>query len=82
MEKCKRCATKTALSDADIQKMIDEVRAMRGVRMAGEDVYKKRLAVCGGCGKFMFGSTCSVCGCVMQVRAMLADGRCPKKKWV
>ena len=82
MAKCKRCDIKTALSDEDIQKMIDEVRAMRGVQLVGEDAYEKRFAVCGECDKFMYGSTCSVCGRVMQVRAMLTDGRCPKKKWV
>ena len=82
MEKCKRCAAKTVLSEEDIQKMIDEVRAMRGVRLMGDEAYEKRLAVCGECDKFMYGSTCSVCGCVMQVRAMLIGGRCPKKKWV
>ena len=80
-DKCKRCAVKTALSESDIQRMIDEVSAMRGVRLIDEDAYKKRLGVCGECEKLLYGTTCSACGCVVRVRALLADGRCPKKKW-
>ena len=81
MEKCKRCGLKTVLSESDINKMVDEVMAMKGVRLADENVYLKRFETCEGCDKLMYGSTCTVCGCVMQVRARLADGRCPKKKW-
>lgn len=82
MAKCKRCGIKTVLSDTDIKKMVEDVRNMRGVRLAEDGIYKERLAVCAECDKFMYGSTCSLCGCVMQVRAMLKDGGCPKRKWL
>lgn len=72
---------KTVLSDEDIQKMIDEVTSMKGVRLVREEIFDSRMKVCGECEKFLYGSTCGVCGCVMQVRARLAEGRCPKKKW-
>ncbi len=81
MAKCKRCAVKTVLDENDIQKMVDEVTGMKGVQLADEAVYEKRFSVCTECEGFMYGSTCSYCGCVMQVRARLSDGRCPKKKW-
>lgn len=81
MEKCKRCNTKTVLSEADIEKMVNEVINMRGVRLADEAVYNTRFNKCLDCDKFMYGSTCGVCGCVMQVRARLTDGKCPNKKW-
>ena len=81
MAKCKRCDIKTVLSEADIEKMVNEVKAMRSVRLVSSEVYAERFGVCGECESFLYGSTCSVCGCVMQVRARLADGRCPKKKW-
>lgn len=81
MNKCKRCSVKTVLSDKDIQKMVDEVTGMRGICLADKDTYTARFNICQDCGNFMYGSTCSVCGCVMQVRARLADGKCPKKKW-
>lgn len=80
-EKCKRCGIKTVLSDEDIQKMADEVTSMKGLRLADEKTYTARIQACGECGYFLYGSTCGVCGCVMQVRARLAGGKCPKKKW-
>ena len=81
MEKCKRCGMKTVLSENDIQKMVDEVTSMKGIRLADTEVYKARLDICAECEAFMYGSTCARCGCVMQVRALLSDGKCPKKKW-
>lgn len=78
--KCKRCEFKNILSDADIEKMVDEVRRMPKIRLADETEYKHRLSVCGECEKFEYGSTCTLCGCVMQVRALLADGKCPFPK--
>ncbi|MGN0108062.1 MAG: DUF6171 family protein [Hominilimicola sp.] len=81
MAKCKRCGMKTVLSEDDIQKMIDEVTSMKGVRLADSDTYKARFDVCADCESLMYGSTCAQCGCVMQVRARLLDGKCPKKKW-
>lgn len=57
---------------------------MKGVRITDSAEYERRMGICSQCGKFEYGSTCGVCGCVMQVRARLADGRCPypgKSKW-
>lgn len=82
MVKCKRCGMKTVLSNEDIQKMVDEVTKMKGIRLACEHIYNLRFNCCKSCDSFVYGSTCSVCGCVMQVRARLSDGKCPKKKWI
>jgi hypothetical protein len=81
MSKCKRCEVKTVLSESDIMRMVDEVTAMKGIRLADEELYGARFGICSQCEYFMYGSTCAQCGCVMQVRARLSDGRCPKKKW-
>lgn len=78
---CKRCGLKTVLSEKDIEKMVSEVTSMKGIRLVNSDTYTTRFGVCSECSYFMYGSTCSICGCVMQVRARLSDGKCPKKKW-
>lgn len=83
--RCKRCENKTTLTDKDIKKMVNDVRNMKGIRLADAEEYKRRLDICSACEKFQYGSTCALCGCVMQVRAMLLDGRCPfpkKSKWL
>ncbi len=79
--KCKRCGLKTVLSEEDIARMVAEVTAMKGIRLADAAEYERRFGICAECEHFLYGSTCGVCGCVMQVRARLSDGRCPKKYW-
>lgn len=79
-KKCKRCAAKTVLSDEEITKMVTQVTSMRGVRLVPEKEYERRFSICSRCEHFFYGSTCMLCGCVMQVRARLSDGRCPAPK--
>ena len=81
---CKRCGLKTVLSEEEIKKMVDDVRKMNGIRLVNDAEYNRRLEICRDCEKLEYGSTCAFCGCVVQVRAMLNDGRCPypkKSKW-
>lgn len=80
MAKCKRCQSKPTLTPGEIEKMVREIRSMKGIKLVDEDKYRKRLEICQCCEKFEYNSTCTLCGCVMQVRAMLADGRCPYPK--
>ena len=64
--------------------MVNEVINMRGIRLVSDTEYEKRIGICMDCDKFEYGSTCMLCGCVMQVRARLKDGKCPypkQKKW-
>ncbi|MGN0162749.1 MAG: DUF6171 family protein [Candidatus Ornithomonoglobus sp.] len=79
-KKCRRCGLKTVLGEEDIAHMVNEVRSMKGIRLAEEDEYKRRMSICRECEKLEYGSTCALCGCVMQVRAMLHDGKCPFPK--
>lgn len=75
---------KTVVSREEIEKMVEQVKNMKGVKLVSEDVYAERIQICSECEKFEYGSTCTLCGCIMQVRARLADGRCPypkNKKW-
>lgn len=81
MDRCKRCGLKTVLNKEDIEKMLGEIKSMKGVKLAEDSVYKARLNVCRNCEKLEYGSTCMACGCVVQARAVLKDGRCPMKKW-
>lgn len=81
MRKCKRCGLKTVLNEEEINKAVEQVTRMKGVRLVSEEEFKNRFAVCIECEKLEYGSTCMLCGCIMQVRARLADGKCPAKKW-
>ncbi len=81
MAKCKRCGLKTVLDDKDIAKMVDEVTHMKGVTLVTDEEYNRRLAYCGECEKLQYGSTCMLCGAVVQVRCRIEKGKCPWGKW-
>ena len=70
------------LSEEEIQKAVDDITRIKGVRLVAEAEYTRRFGICLECPHFMYGSTCDVCGCIVHVRARLADGRCPRKKWI
>lgn len=81
MKKCRRCAAKTVLSEAELNEAVEKVRNMKGIKLVDEETYSERFSYCASCDKLEYGSTCMLCGCLMQVRARLSDGRCPKKLW-
>lgn len=82
--KCRKCRAEKALSNEQITEMVKQVTAMKGVKLAEQSEYERRIEICRLCEYFFAGSTCRLCGCVMQVRARLSDGKCPfpgKSKW-
>jgi hypothetical protein len=40
-----------------------------------------RLAVCGGCERFIAPNSCAVCGCNLDAKAGWAEQECPEGKW-
>jgi hypothetical protein len=45
---------------------------------------EERITVCDNCThseKGAFGTTCSICGCLMVLKARFAASECPLKKW-
>ena len=76
---CKRCSLKTVLSDAEVAPMVKEVMAS-GMRLVDEEEYSRRLRVCMECEKLAYGTTCMLCGAVVQVRCLMERGRCPFPK--
>lgn len=65
----------------DSMEMIEKYRAaIKEADRVTEEVYESRLAVCQDCEKLNAG-TCMACGCYVELRAVAAVSRCPKKKW-
>lgn len=80
-KKCKRCNMKTVLNSEEIEEAVNKIISTKGIKLVDEEVYLERISKCFNCEKFEYGSTCMLCGCLMQVRARLYDGKCPAKKW-
>ena len=79
MAGCKRCSLKTVLGDEDIAPMVREVMAS-GMKLVDEDEYSRRLGICLECERLAYGTTCMLCGAVVQVRCLTERGRCPFPK--
>lgn len=76
---CKKCLLRDlAVEDQkNIQKYIEVIKEQDRTEKA---VYEKRLAICLKCEKLQE-ATCQACGCYVEIRAALKQGRCPYKKW-
>ncbi|CAM4376458.1 DUF6171 family protein [Paenibacillus tarimensis] len=73
---CKGCSRDVQVSEAQIEAMVNKLDS-RGFDCVSDDVYEQRLASCSSCESLSFGHTCKFCGCIVRVRAKLADKTCP-----
>jgi len=78
---CKGCERSAALHlpEREVQRLLAGYLASHpGERVADDGTYADRLAVCRACPDVQFGgTTCRHCGCLVAVRAKLADKACP-----
>lgn len=85
IKNCKRCTNKSNASAEEIEKAVARIKNMSGVKLVDENIYEKRFKICMNCTYLEYGSTCMLCGCLVQVRGRLSDGNCPypkNNKWV
>ncbi|MCP1136739.1 DUF6171 family protein [Paenibacillus polysaccharolyticus] len=76
-EPCKGCDSQydIHISDAKMARLVEI--ASRSRTTVEDEEYERRLAICSGCPDLQYGTTCRHCGCLVQVRAKLADSTCP-----
>lgn len=85
---CKSCLenvnTKRHISQDQINDAIDKLAKNKKIKFVSDDIYELRLLECKDCKYLEFGTTCLQCGCLVQIRAKLADAGCPlskQKRW-
>ena len=77
---CRRCLL-SEMNDETGRQIIE--RGVNGISekdRAEKKVYEERLSICRFCDKLLSG-TCLSCGCYVEIRAAINQGRCPDKKW-
>lgn len=82
-EGCGKCSGNINVSEKEIEAQINKV-IESGVPLADKDLYRKRLEACDACERFVYGTTCMSCGCIVKVRALNALRICPHEfgsKW-
>ena len=78
---CKGCHRSAGanLPEREVQRLLSLYLATHpDERLVDEPTYAARLATCRACPDLQFGgTTCRHCGCLVAVRAKLADKTCP-----
>lgn len=59
-----------------VRALIEKTRLDDTQLLAPDGVYERRLDACEACDS-LSGATCMQCGCIVPVRAMRQNGRCP-----
>lgn len=80
---CKGCGASVRLSAGEVQRILAEYFDGREVSVVDDAEHERRLAICRSCDQLVYGTTCLHCGCLVEIRAKLAEQRCPHvpAKW-
>lgn len=76
---CKKCLFRD-MAEEDIKNLQKYIDVIKPEDRVDDKKYEERLAVCREC-ELLNAATCNACGCYVEVRAILKNGNCPKKKW-
>lgn len=74
---CKGCRATIRLAPGEIDRLLAQYLNGTTAPRAQDAEYTRRLAVCSSCPDLSYGTTCRHCGCLVALRAKLADKRCP-----
>lgn len=77
---CKKCLLRDA-SATDYHEIVERhLASLKEEDLTDEKETQQRLEICKQCDRLNLG-TCLSCGCYVEIRAALKNGRCPRKKW-
>lgn len=74
-----RCLLKEAGEQDLAQSIAEYVSTLSEDIRADENLYKRRLKICGDCNKLLNG-TCLKCGCYVEMRAAVITNHCPSEE--
>ena len=76
---CRKCLLRDLGKDEYFRNLKDYIRNLDPELKVPEDVYEKRLERCRECGELSQG-LCRVCGCFVELRAVMKKNACPLAK--
>lgn len=78
---CRKCLTRDMIGKEEYFRSLREYIANLDPNIkADEALYEERLAACKECDLLLEGM-CRICGCYVELRAVVAKNICPRKKW-
>lgn len=73
---CKGCREDYKVTPGQIERILAS-SMFKPEHCVPDEVYAKRLEICGACPKLHEGVTCVACGCIIPVVAKLKERGCP-----
>lgn len=81
LRQCKKCLLRDmAGQDAYFESLWEYINNMDMDIKAPASLYEDRLLVCREC-DFLLEGMCRICGCYVELRAVVTKNNCPKGKW-
>jgi len=74
---CKGCGASVRLKQSELDRILADYLRENSAPLVSDATYADRLRVCRDCSQLQYGTTCSHCGCLVQVMAKLRDRHCP-----
>ncbi|MGG4102647.1 DUF6171 family protein [Paenibacillus lautus] len=74
--RCKGCHDDYQVNDEQITRVLSSPM-FASDRCVSDGEYDARLRACFSCPKLQGDTTCTLCGCIVQITAKLKDKRCP-----
>jgi hypothetical protein len=74
---CRGCGATVRLAAGEVQRILEEYLRDNPAPLSDEATCAARLALCHACPDLQYGTTCRHCGCLVEVRARLAEKVCP-----
>ena len=81
---CRGCSASVRLAPGEVERILAGYLADHPAALVDEATYARRLSLCNTCPDLQYGTTCRHCGCLVAVRAKLAEKTCPAApaRWV
>jgi hypothetical protein len=81
---CKGCIENVNVNKLIIENVVkenlDKLAGIKNIQFTSDAVYEFRLKQCYSCKYLEYGTTCLQCGCLIEIRAKLLNGKCPYPK--
>lgn len=78
---CRKCLTRDMVGKEEYFRSLREYIANLDPDIkADEALYEERLGICKEC-DLLLEAMCRICGCYVELRAVVAKNICPRKKW-
>lgn len=78
---CRKCLTREMAGQEEYFKSLHEYIANIETELkVPDELYEERLSVCKDCDLLLEGM-CRVCGCYVELRAVMKKNACPRHRW-